>query len=154
MATILAQFQKKQSDIKEQIAANSLPMDELLIMQELNYRIGVMETFQSLVKTAPLSTDIKVLMQHYQIFDVSLRYLLKDHKFGMATDEKGKKRRETAQKSVEDVILANQKRFSSFVAETQDQYKRCVSECVNAVLPMWLQFRDTYITINLQEAQI
>ena len=51
-----------------------------------------------------------------------------------------------------DVISANQKKFTSFVAETQDQYKRYISECANTVLPMWLQFRDTYIKINLQEA--
>ncbi len=152
MASILSQLLKKQADIKEQIAANSLPLDELLVMQELNYRIGVLETFQSLVKTAPISTDISVLGQHYNIFDVSLRYLLKDHKFGIATDDNGKKRRETAEKAVMDVISANQKKFTSFVAETQDQYKRYISECANTVLPMWLQFRETYITINLQEA--
>ena len=152
MASILPQLLKKQADIKEQIAANSLPLDELLVMQELNYRIGVLETFQSLVKTAPLSTDTSVLKQHYGIFDVSLRYLLKDHKFGVATDDNGKKRRQTAEKAVMDVISANQKKFTSFVAETQDQYKRYISECANTVLPMWLQFRDTYITINLQEA--
>lgn len=152
MASILSQLLKKQADIKEQIAANSLPLDELLVMQELNYRIGVLETFQALVKTAPLSTDTSVLKQHYGIFDVSLRYLLKDHKFGIATDDNGKKRRETAEKAVMDVISANQKKFTSFVAETQDQYKRYISECANTVLPMWLQFRETYITINLQEA--
>ena len=152
MATILAELQKKQANIKEQIDANSLPLDGLLVMQELNYRISVMETFQALVKTAPLSTDTSVLRQHYGIFDVSLRYLLKDHKFGIATDDNGKKKRETAEKAVTDVILTNQKKFSSFVAETQNQYKRYVSECANTVLPMWLQFRDTYITINLQEA--
>ncbi len=152
MATILAQFQKKQADIKEQIAANSLPPDELLVMQELNYRINVLETFQAFARTAPISTNITVLMQHYRVVDVSLRYLLKDHKFGMVADDNGKKERETAGKALEDVICANQKKFSSFVAETQDQYKRCISECVNTVLPMWLQFRDTYIKINLQEA--
>ena len=73
MASILSQLLKKQADIKEQIAANSLPLDELLVMQELNYRISVLETFQALVKTAPLSTDTSVLKQHYGIFDVSQR---------------------------------------------------------------------------------
>ena len=38
MASILSQLLKKQADIKEQIVANSLPFDELLVMQELNYR--------------------------------------------------------------------------------------------------------------------
>ena len=39
MATILEQYRKRQNDIREQIAANSLPLDQVLIMQELNYRI-------------------------------------------------------------------------------------------------------------------
>lgn len=152
MATILEQLRKKQADIREQISANSLPLDELLAMQELNYRINVMETFQSFVKTAPLSTEIKVLAQHYNVFDVYLRYLLKDHRFGFAADDKGKQLSETAKKAVEDIIFSSQKRFTSFVAQTQDQYKKCVSECANTVLPMWLQYRDSYVPIKLQEA--
>ena len=50
------------------------------------------------------------------------------------------------------IITANQKKFTSFIAETQDQYKRCISDGANTVLPMWLQFRDTYVQIKLQEA--
>lgn len=152
MATILEQLRKKQADIREQISANSLPLDDLLAMQELNYRINVLETFQSLVKTAPLSTDVKVLALHYNVLDVYLRYLLKDHRFGFATDDNGKKICETAQKAVEDIIFASQKKFTSFVAQTQDQYKKSVSECANTVLPMWLQYRDSYVPIKLQEA--
>ncbi|MBE6911752.1 MAG: hypothetical protein E7473_04420 [Ruminococcaceae bacterium] len=149
MATILAKFKKRQSDINEQIAASSLPLDELLVMQELNYRIGILETFQSFCKTAPATTDAKVLVQHYRLVDVCVRYLLTDHKFGLSTDEKGKTKRETAHKVLEEIILTNQRQFSSFVAETQDQYKRRLSEYINAILPMWLQYRDTYITITL-----
>lgn len=152
MATILTQLMQKQAEFKEQIAENSLPPDELLAVQEVNYRISVLETFQALVKTAPISSDIKVLVHHYNVFDVSLRYLLKDHKIGTLTDENGKKRRETAEKAVADIINANQKKFTSFIAETQDQYKKCISDCANTVLPMWLQFRDTYVQIKLQEA--
>lgn len=36
MATILEQYRKRQNEIREQIAANSLPLDQMLIMQELN----------------------------------------------------------------------------------------------------------------------
>ena len=48
MATILEQYRKRQNDIREQIAANSLPLDQVLIMQELNYRICVLEPFERL----------------------------------------------------------------------------------------------------------
>lgn len=152
MASMLTQYHERKSVIKEQVSENSLPLDELLQMQELDYRIGVLETFQSLSKTAPISMDAKVLVQHYQVVDVCIRYLLTDHKFGPVTDESGKKKRETAQKALQDMIRDNQKRFTSFKAETQDHYKKCISNCVNTILPMWLQYRDTYITINLQEA--
>lgn len=47
MATILDQYLEKQNTIRSQIAENSLPPEDLLIMQELNYRICVLETFQS-----------------------------------------------------------------------------------------------------------
>ena len=33
MATILEQYRKRQNEIREQIAANSLPLDQMLIMQ-------------------------------------------------------------------------------------------------------------------------
>lgn len=59
MATILEQYRKRQNEIREQIAANSLPLDQMLIMQELNYRICVLETFESLCKSAPVTMDTK-----------------------------------------------------------------------------------------------
>lgn len=37
MATILEQYRKRQNEIREQIAANSLPLDQVLIMQELKH---------------------------------------------------------------------------------------------------------------------
>ena len=45
MATILDQYLEKQNTIRSQIAENSLPPEDLLIMQELNYRICVLETY-------------------------------------------------------------------------------------------------------------
>ena len=69
MATILEQYRKRQNDIREQIAANSLPLDQVLIMQELNYRICVLETFESLCKSAPVTMDTKSMGFHFQLVD-------------------------------------------------------------------------------------
>ena len=69
MATILEQYRKRQNDIREQIAANSLPLDQMLIMQELNYRICVLETFESLCKSAPVTMDTKSMGFHFQLVD-------------------------------------------------------------------------------------
>ena len=123
MATILEQYRKRQNDIREQIAANSLPLDQVLIMQELNYRICVLETFESLCKSAPVTMDTKSMGFHFQLVDAYVRFTLNERKFGPKTDAEGQKKRETALQSFTQVVQDGRKRFSSFNASTQEQYK-------------------------------
>ena len=37
------------------------------------------------------------------------------------------------------------KRFSSFNASTQEQYKTCINNYIKTILPVWMQYRNTYI---------
>lgn len=37
------------------------------------------------------------------------------------------------------------KRFSSFSASTQEQYKTCINSYIKTILPVWMQYRNTYI---------
>ena len=104
MATILEQYRKRQNDIREQIAANSLPLDQVLIMQELNYRICVLETFESLCKSAPVTMDTKSMGFHFQLVDAYVRFTLNERKFGPKTDAEGQKKRETALQSFTQVV--------------------------------------------------
>lgn len=80
----------------QQITEGCLPLDELLFVQELNYRISVLETFQNFCKTAPVTTDTRVMSFHYQLVDAYTRFLMNERKFGLKTDENGQKKRETA----------------------------------------------------------
>ena len=57
MATILDNYRNLQNNYRSQIAANSLPLEDNLKMQEVNYRICVLETFESLSKSAPITTQ-------------------------------------------------------------------------------------------------
>ena len=50
MAKLLDQYLQKQTELRAQIAANALPGDSLLVMQEVNYRICVLEIFVSLAQ--------------------------------------------------------------------------------------------------------
>ncbi len=147
MATILDQYLEKQNTILSQIAEDSFPPDDLLIMQELNYRICVLETFQSFCKAAPVTTDPSVMGYHYQMVDVYVRCILKERRFGLKADEEGKKRRETALGSFERVVQDGKKRFSSFKIGTQEQYKTSISQYIHSILPVWMQYRNTYINI-------
>ncbi len=149
MATVLDSYKTKRDTYRSQITEGCLPLDELLFVQELNYRILVLETFQNFCKTAPVTTDTNVMSYHYQLVDAYMRFLLNERKFGLKTDESGQKRRETAYSALQRVIQDARKRFSSFVPGTQDQYKKCIIQLVNTILPVWLQYRNTYIEINL-----
>lgn len=60
-----------------------------------------------------------------------------------------RKRGKTAFSALERVIQDTRKRFSSFVPGTQDQYKKSIIQLVNTILPVWLQYRNTYIEINV-----
>lgn len=144
MAFLLDKYYERREAFRSQVAANSLPPEDLILVQELDYRISVLETFQTFCKAAPLSTDTKVLANHYQLFNYCICNLLTERKFGKKTDDNGKKKRETAFESFDKVIKDNQKRFASFSAQTQNQYKTSISNCVNTVLPVWVQYRDTY----------
>lgn len=147
MATILDQYREKQNNIRAQIAANSLPPEELLIMQELNYRICVLETFQSFCKSAPVTTDTRVMGYHFQLVDAYVRFVLNERKFGPKADAEGQKKRETAYTSFDRVVQDGRKRFSSFKAGNQEQYKSTISTYINTILPVWMQYRNTYINI-------
>lgn len=147
MATILDQYLEKRNTIRSQIAENSLPPEDLLMMQELNYRICVLETFQSFCKAAPITLDTKVMGYHFQMVDAYVRFTLTERRFGPKTDVDGQKRRETALSSFEHVVQDGRKRFSSFKPGTQEQYKTSISQYIHTILPVWMQYRNTYINL-------
>lgn len=147
MATLLDQYRERQNKFRSQIAENSLPLEDLLVMQELNYRICVLETFQSFCKSAPITMDAKVMSYHFQMVDAYVRFILNERKFGLKADAEGQKRRETARESLERVVQDGRKRFTSFSAGTQEQYKKCIRNFSNTILPVWMQYRNTYVNI-------
>ena len=84
-----------------------------------------------------------------QLVDAYIKFVLSERQFGAKTDADGKKRRETAHQSLEKVVQAGRKQFSSFSPSKPEQYSQTVGKYINALLPVWMQYRDTYI--NLQE---
>ena len=147
MAFLIEKYYERREAFRSQVAENSLPPDDLVLVQELDYRISILETFQTFCKAAPLTTDTKVLVNHYQLVNLSICNLLTERKFGTKTDDNGKKKRETAALSLDKVVKDNQKRFASFAAQTQNQYKTSITNYINTVLPVWIQYRDTYVKL-------
>lgn len=138
MATILEQYRKRQNKIREQIAANSLPLDQMLIMQELNYRICVLETFESLCKSAPVTMDTKSMGFHFQLVDAYVRFTLNERKFGPKTDAEGQKngkppcsplRRSYRTDASVSPALTHLRRSSTKPASTITSRRSCLSGC-------------------------
>ena len=91
--------------------------------------------------------DTKVMGYHFQMVDAYVRFTLNERRFGLKADAEGQKRRETALSSFEHVVQDGRKRFSSFKAGTQEQYKTSISQYVHTILPVWMQYRNTYINL-------
>ena len=140
-------YLEKQAEFKSQIKANSLPLESIVAVQELNYRIDALETCKALIKTAPVTTELKVLGYHYQLLNNVICALLTEHKIGVRPDEERKKSREAAHSSLERVVQNWRKRFYNYNAETQEQYAKDLGDFISAVMSVWIAYRNMYVNI-------
>lgn len=53
MAFLIETYYERREAFRSQVAENSLPPDDLVLVQELDYRISILETFQTFCKAAP-----------------------------------------------------------------------------------------------------
>ena len=140
MATWLSEYKNLKNEMEKQIGAGHASLEQLMLYQELLYRIEVLYASQAFCQTAPVTTDVAVLSGHYQLVDAYIQCLTKDQNL--------KAKRQTASETLEKVVLDCRKRFSSFTPTDQNQYRKGVSSLINTVLPVWLKLRNTYININ------
>ena len=108
----------------------------------------VLETFQSMLRVTPMTTELQVIAKHFQIISCYMELLLKERKFGPKMDETQRQKRDTALASLGNVVRDGKERFMSFTAPNPDSYKKCIGKYCNAVLPMWMQYRETYISLQ------
>lgn len=153
MATVLDQYRERQLAMRTVAAEGNLPIEQLLMVQELNYRVCVLETFQMFSKTAPVTMNTKAMGYHFQLVDAYIRFIESERRFGLKADEKRQKQRETALHSLEQVIQEGRKKFGSFSPTNKEQYKSSIASYINTVLPVWMQYRETYISLSKEEAK-
>lgn len=145
MATTLEQYYQTKQQLNTKMADGKFTNDQLLGYQELMYRISILESCMTFVKTAPLSADLKAMCFHYQVVDSLFTCMLQERQFGIPADEKLKKQRATALENFGTVVTSFRKQFQSFAPSTPEAYKENITRMINAVLPAWLQYRYTYI---------
>lgn len=148
MATWLNEYTTLKNEMAPQASSGQMALEQLMLYQELIYRIEVLEVCQTLCKTAPVSTDMQALAGHYKLVDAYIQCLCKERRFGQPADSDLKAKRETASGTLDKAVTDCRKRFSSFAPSGQDSYKKSIGSLISTVLPMWLQLRNTYININ------
>lgn len=149
MATLLERYVQIKNSFAQKMAEGTLPVEKTLEYQETLYRINVLETCQLFCKTAPVTMDTKVLSLHYQLVEAVMYCMITDHKIGSQPSDELKVKRETAKNSLKQVIYGFQKQFSSFKPVTVELYSTSISNMIAAIIPAWIQYRDTYT--NLKE---
>lgn len=142
---LMLEYQNKQKDLLGQVNAKTLKLDQLPVLQELNYRLCVLETLKAFCKTAPITLEEKALGYHFQLVSAYIRFLPLERKFGMAPNEQEKAERETSLQTLERVIADVHRQFPKPMKP--EQYKKNVGEMINAILCVWIPFRNTYIKI-------
>ena len=145
--TLLEQYNAKLTEMNEKIRAGQLSPEEMLVYQELVYRISTLNTCKALCASAPIGTETTKLCYHYQVVTMYIKMLSGERQVGSKTDEDGKKKRGAAKETIDRVMNDGVRRFSSFNPKTDDLYKKTVSEFINAYISVWIQYRNTYINI-------
>lgn len=145
MATTLEQYYQMKQQLTGKITDGTMTVDQLLGYQELLYRISVLECCMNFVKTAPVTTDMKVMSYHYKVVDALFTCLVQERQFGLPADETLKKQRATALSNLQTVVNSFRKQFQSFKPATPEAYRAAVGKMINTILSAWLQYRFTYI---------
>lgn len=148
MATILQTYQERKALLEQAAQQGTISNNDVFVYQELVYRISILQTFQMFGRNAPVSTSMPELMLHYKLANIFLYSLCNDHRFGFPTDEKGMAQRQTVHNSLVGAVQASEKQFSSFRPSTPQTYPNCINNIFHAVLPVWLQYRDSYISLR------
>ena len=150
MARILDLYIQKRDELLKNMPSDEKAVAHLIILSEMNYRIDVLQTCKAFVSHAPVTQELSIIQCHYQQMDAYIRFMQAERKFGWKTDERGYKKRETAASSLARVADDYRRQFASFKASSDQQYRECVQKVINTVLPVWTQYRDTYVEINIK----
>lgn len=153
MATMLETYTTQKACFDNSLHVAAPGPAQIWQQQELLYRIEVLEACQMFVKTTPQSVDVKDLLWHYQMVDAFFQSLSVERRYCACSDDDARKRRETAHGNLLQVIADYRRRFGSFApGNDAGCYKKTIANVIQTVLPVWVQYRQTYIEITKEAA--
>ena len=139
--------QDKEKEYADLLIDDEGSLTKIADLQEIKYRISVLSTLRMFVDSAPITDNLREIKFHFNITSKVVDMLLEERRFGRTVDENGQKQRETAETALKNVVRQNKKRFESFKPEKLTTYAKLMQEYVSTVLPVWVQYRNTYIAV-------
>jgi hypothetical protein len=150
--TLLERYWKIRIDFMDAHKETMPSPKQLWSLQEIMYRIEVLEVFQQISVAAPLSTDWNILRNHYLVVDAYAENLKKERDLPAApTNSDLQKQRQTALSSLVSVIEDYKKRYASYNPQGPEQYQKDIGRTIATFLPAWIQYRNTINEIKLTE---
>ncbi|MCL2343184.1 MAG: hypothetical protein FWC62_04700 [Firmicutes bacterium] len=148
--TMLEKLKTQRDALLAQMETGEIPVQpkHLWAYQELLYRIEVFEVMQMFHRSAPCTTDTKVLCGHYQMVDAYVHHITLERQYGKPADENQQKNRQAAIDSLQKVNEDYRRRFSSFRPSTAELYGKEIGNMIQCVLVAWLQYRNCYVDVN------
>ena len=96
---------------------------------------------------APVTDKKEMIGAHYGLTTAFLKLLVGEHPLGPTADEATMQKRETAEESLQSVVLDGIRRFKKFAPSSNKEYKETICKHINALIPVWIQCRNTYIRL-------
>lgn len=148
MATVLENYYGLRQQLLQRMAQPPISAGDLWLYGEILYRIGVLETCQMYLRSAPITDKAPCLVGHYKMMDAYVQNLARERRYGPDRGPDTMKERETAQTNLERVIQDYRKHFSGFRPVSEDSYQKEIGKAITTLLPAWLQFRNTFVPIK------
>lgn len=147
MKELLECYHNRIRAYREQIAQKPFLQRDLLTFQELEYRISVLESIRFWLETAPVTTEIRTLGEHYQVVSSYLELFRQERRHDIVADRQHREKSLTALLALSAVIHEGSEKFSRFYPVDAKSYRNLLIPYVVDVLNRWLFYRNLYIDI-------
>lgn len=148
MATVLENYYGYRQQLLQRMAQPPISPADLWLYGEILYRIGVLETCQMYLRSAPITREVPCLQGHYMMLDAYVQNLARERRYGPNRGPDTQKEWDAAQVNLERVIQDYRKRFSGFQPAEPDAYQKEIGRVITTLLPAWLQYRNTFVPLQ------
>lgn len=82
MATVLENYYGYRQQLLQRMAQPPISPADLWLYGEILYRIGVLETCQMYLRSAPITREVPCLQGHYMMLDAYVQNLARERRYG------------------------------------------------------------------------